>query len=270
MNVDGAPKWMPYYLVPFFTLSYPTSRPENPDSFPTSYYYTTGLLDGCIVISSIAVMALLRDVTRVFVLEPFAQWFLTRSRAFEPTRDATPQGMSNGNKNALVIEKSDLVRKKRREERQIRRSVLRFAEQGWSVIYYSILWSYGLVSASYFRCLTLLTSLQYIHTSLPTSPFNPEKVWQGYPHTPVAGPIKLYYLIQTGFYFHQILILHAEARRKDHYQMLLHHIITIVLMILSFIYNFTRVGCLIIVLMDYCDIWLPVSLHTDRSLLIRN
>ena len=58
---------------------------------------------------------------------------------------------------------------------------------------------------------------------------------------------------------HQILILNAEARRKDHIQMMAHHIITVFLMVTSYFTNFTRVGCVIMVLMDCCDIFLPVS-----------
>lgn len=100
---------------------------------------------------------------------------------------------------------------------------------------------------------------QYIHCNLPTAPFNPEKLWIGYPHVVLAGPIKLYYVVQTAFYLHQILILNAEVHRKDHVQMMLHHIITIALLLTSYFYNFTRVGCLILLLMDFCDIFLPVS-----------
>lgn len=40
--------------------------------------------------------------------------------------------------------------------------------------------------------------------------------------------------------------------------MLSHHVITIALMVASYFYNFTRVGCLLMVLMDTCDIFLPV------------
>ena len=57
---------------------------------------------------------------------------------------------------------------------------------------------------------------------------------------------------------HQVLILNAEARRKDHWQMMSHHIITIALKVLSYFYNFTRVGCLIMVLMDTSDVVFPV------------
>ena len=57
---------------------------------------------------------------------------------------------------------------------------------------------------------------------------------------------------------HQVLILNAEAWRKDHCQMMTHHIITITLMVLSYFYNFTRVGCLVMLLMDTSDVVFPV------------
>lgn len=79
-----------------------------------------------------------------------------------------------------------------------------------------------------------------------------------YPHIPLPGVIKFYYLSQTAFYLHQILILNAEARRKDHVQMMMHHIITIILLVTSYFYNYTRAGCLILVLMDPCDVFLSV------------
>lgn len=80
----------------------------------------------------------------------------------------------------------------------------------------------------------------------------------GYPHIPLPGVVKFYYISQTAFYFHQILILNAEARRKDHVQMMTHHVITIILLVASYYYNLTRIGCLILVLMDPCDISLSV------------
>jgi acyl-CoA-dependent ceramide synthase len=64
--------------------------------------------------------------------------------------------------------------------------------------------------------------------------------------------------MQISLYVHLVLLLNAEAPRKDHWQMMAHHVITIVLIVLSYAYNITRVGCLIIVLMDWCDIFLPV------------
>jgi hypothetical protein len=88
--------------------------------------------------------------------------------------------------------------------------------------------------------------------------FETDGLWLGYPHIPLPGPVKFYYLSQTAFYAHGMLVLNAEAHRKDHVQMMTHHVVTVVLMVCSYAYNFTRVGCVIMVLMDWCDIWLPV------------
>ena len=98
-----------------------------------------------------------------------------------------------------------------------------------------------------------------MHRHLPTSVLNPINVWTNYPHTPLAGTVKFYYLLQTACYIHQVLILNAEARRKDHWQMMAHHVITVALQVTSYFYNYTRVGCLVMVLMDLCDMFLPVS-----------
>lgn len=57
----------------------------------------------------------------------------------------------------------------------------------------------------------------------------------------------------------QIITINLEARRKDYWQMFTHHIITTILMSLSYILNFTRIGSAILCTMDVVDILLPVS-----------
>lgn len=154
MNVERAPEWLPRYLVPFFTLSYPVPRPEHPDAFPNSDFYIPGLLDGCFIVTCIAIMAILRDFFRVFVMEPFAHWYLTREHLRLRGRSPEPKLVNgNGHDGAAlngnghgVNEKSALLLSKRKSDRAIRRSVLRFAEQSWSLIYYTVQWGYGIVS----------------------------------------------------------------------------------------------------------------------------
>jgi len=151
MNNLYALQWLPSYFIPFFTLSYPTATPVNPDSFPHSTYYKTGVLDGCFIITCIAVMAILRDVVRVFIMEPFARWKLTRSwhrsNALHLQQNGNKNGVMNGNGHAEHVNghyppKSIMSA---RDARKIHRSVLRFAEQGWSAIYYTVQWSFGFV-----------------------------------------------------------------------------------------------------------------------------
>jgi len=189
-------------------------------------------------------------------MEPFARWKLTRDLGL--SRKTTGYGKSsepmNGNANSNGYTTYANRSTTQKEDRKMHRKVIRFAEQGWSVIYYTLTWCYGL----------------YIHINLPTRLSDPTDLWLNYPHTPLPGPVKFYYLVQAAFYLHQLLILNAEARRKDHIQMMTHHIITIVLIGASYFTNFTRVGCVILVLMDWCDIWLPFAkmlLYIDLSTL---
>ncbi|KAL0949771.1 hypothetical protein HGRIS_009810 [Hohenbuehelia grisea] len=250
------------FVQPFFALQYPTEPPEHIDSFPDSKYYSTGCNDIYLIITCIAAMAILRDALRLGVFEPFARWKLSRDLRQRVERRAAEKSHSNGSANGMANGKVNGVangvangraanghanghapRATKKELQLVHRRVLRFAEQGWSVVYYTLQWLYGV----------------YVHRNLPTRILDPTDLWLNYPHFPLAGPLKFYYLTQTAFYFHQMLILNAEARRKDHYQMMLHHIITIALMAASYFYNFTRVGCLIMVLMDCSDIFLPLA-----------
>lgn len=45
--------------------------------------------------------------------------------------------------------------------------------------------------------------------------------------------------------------------------MMVHHVVTIALMTLSYTYNLTRVGCVVMVIMDCCDLIFPVSSILD-------
>jgi very-long-chain ceramide synthase len=142
-----APGWMPSYLVPFTTLSYPTSPPTNPDSFINSTYYSYGYLDLCFMVSIIAIMAVLRDALRLGVFEPFASWKLNRDLRLRTKALANANGngtngkVSNGNGHGPT---KSLVGTAQ-QRRKIHRTVLRFAEQGWQTTYYPCQWLFGLV-----------------------------------------------------------------------------------------------------------------------------
>lgn len=153
MNVTLTPAWLSPFITPFISLSYPTDPPAAPDSFKDSSYYGNGLLDGCLIITCIAVMAVLRDALRLGVFEPFARWYLTRTLKKTKSGQLTPpngdakkivgldskkNGVANGNGHAEVV-----ITK--REARKMQRSVMRFAEQGWECVYYTAQWSFGLV-----------------------------------------------------------------------------------------------------------------------------
>jgi acyl-CoA-dependent ceramide synthase len=145
--------------------------------------------------------------------------------------------------------------------------VVRFAEQGWSLAYWGVFWALGFVSFSLSLPNYLLYSVeswmiaqsQYIMQSSPYRNLRTEHFYIGYPHIQLKPLTKWYYLVQTSFWFSQIVVLNIEKKRKDHAQMFTHHIITSILIVLSLIFNFTRIGNAILCLMDFCDIFFALA-----------
>ena len=86
------------------------------------------------------------------------------------------------------------------------------------------------------------------------------QLWAGWPDRELSGLFKWYYLVQFAFWLQQILVVNIEKRRKDHVQMFTHHIITCALIFTSYGYHQTKVGNLILCLMDVVDLFLAVSM----------
>ncbi|PWN27608.1 LAG1-domain-containing protein [Jaminaea rosea] len=129
-----------------------------------------------------------------------------------------------------------------RDRKLWHKSVTRFAEQGWAVVFYIASWSLGL------------------HIAHQSSYWlNPSGFWQGHPHLELEGIVKFYYLTQCAYWFHMLIVINVEARRKDHWQMFSHHIITIALLVGSYRAHFTRVGNAVLCLMDPSDILLSLA-----------
>lgn len=88
--------------------------------------------------------------------------------------------------------------------------------------------------------------------------FNLPALWSDFPTRSMTGLMKWYYLAQFAFWLQQIVVVNIEEKRKDHWQMFTHHIITCALMLFSYGYYQTKVGNTILCLMDAVDLILPV------------
>ena len=88
---------------------------------------------------------------------------------------------------------------------------------------------------------------------------NLRQLWVGWPKRELDGLMKRYYLVQFAFWIQQILVVNIEERRKDYAQMFTHHVITCALMFTSYGYHQTKVGNVILCLMDGVDVVLSVS-----------
>lgn len=78
--------------------------------------------------------------------------------------------------------------------------------------------------------------------------------WEGWPYHQLPAIALFYYHIELGSYVHQLLW--TEVNLSDFWEMFAHHIITIALIVTSFITNYWRVGTSILFLHDLSDVFL--------------
>ncbi|KAJ6102978.1 hypothetical protein N7486_005405 [Penicillium sp. IBT 16267x] len=123
-----------------------------------------------------------------------------------------------------------------------KKDVIRFSEQAWLLCYYSVFWVLGVyiyVTSEYF--------------------LNPREMFTNWPSRELPGLVKWYILSQWAFWIQQLLVINIEERRKDHWQMLTHHLLTIGLLYTSYTLHLTRVANLVLILMDVVDIFFPLA-----------
>lgn len=184
--------------------------------------YAKGFKDALYVFTWVLIWTALRAAVMRYVLVPLGSRWVTRPK------------LSSSSSSAAVS--------RLRHRKVWEKNTMRFAEQSWSVIFYAAYWSLGLNIAYH-------------------SPywFQTAGLWTDHPHEELTGKVKFYYLTQCAFWFHQLIVINVEAPRKDHWQMFSHHIITICLIVGSYVSHFTRVGNAILILMDPSDIGLSAA-----------
>ncbi|KAJ3064258.1 Ceramide synthase 2 [Podochytrium sp. JEL0797] len=112
---------------------------------------------------------------------------------------------------------------------------LKFQTASWRALLYSI--SAGLGLFVFGRESWLFDSSQY---------------FAGYPHK-TSFLLKLYYNIGFGNYAYQLFSVFFEPRQSDFAQQVTHHIVTVILMLNSYVLGFTRSGGLTLLLHDVSD-----------------
>lgn len=73
--------------------------------------------------------------------------------------------------------------------------------------------------------------------------------------------LKLYYLLQFSYWLQQalVMLLRLEKPRKDYYELIAHHLVTLWLIGWSYLINLTMIGTTVFVCMDVPDTWLAMS-----------
>ncbi|KAF7727429.1 hypothetical protein EC973_007498 [Apophysomyces ossiformis] len=95
--------------------------------------------------------------------------------------------------------------------------------------------------------------------------FDSTYFWRDYPVTDYTKAFKYYYLLQYAYWLQQIFVLQVEAPRKDYRELVAHHINTLLLISLSYVCNFTRVGNAVFVCMDLPDALIALAKALNYS-----
>lgn len=120
-------------------------------------------------------------------------------------------------------------------------------ESAWKFLYYLCAWSYAFY--------VVILSGRYRFFQCPST------VWTGWSLN-ASPPADIYwmYMIQLGFYVHSLYAtVFLDAWRKDSVVMLVHHVLTLVLVSISYSLRYHNIGSLVLFVHDVCDILLEFT-----------
>ncbi|KYM77909.1 LAG1 longevity assurance like protein 5 [Atta colombica] len=127
-------------------------------------------------------------------------------------------------------------------------TLTKFCESCWRCFYYTYSFFYGLV---------VLWDKLWL--------WDIKYCFYNYPYHPVTDDVWWYYMISMSFYWALSFSQFFDVKRKDFWQMFIHHIATIALMCFSWVGNLTRIGSLVLLVHDSADILLEAAKMTKYA-----
>lgn len=134
------------------------------------------------------------------------------------------------------------------EQKDRKKQHVKFKESAWKCLYF--------LSASFFALAVIYKESWFTNTKMFwVGPG--EQVW---PDQKVKTKLKTFYMYTAGFYMYSILaILFWETRRSDFVVTVMHHVTTVVLIMLSYGLRFSRIGSVVLAIHDSSDVILEFS-----------
>jgi hypothetical protein len=120
------------------------------------------------------------------------------------------------------------------------KKIVKFVEAFWRAFFYT--------------CFCLLGYYALFVPETASWISDPAENWRNWPYHQINPTILLYYQIELGCYFHQLLW--TDRNHSDSLEMMIHHIVTISLIVISYLTNFFRVGTTILLIHDISDVFL--------------
>ncbi|KAI4503414.1 hypothetical protein M0802_001636 [Mischocyttarus mexicanus] len=120
--------------------------------------------------------------------------------------------------------------------------IKKFSESGWRCFYYTCMTTYGFI---------ILWNKPWF--------WDINQCYYNFPYHSISNDIWLYWLISIAFYSVSTITHFFETKRKDFWQVFIHHIITIAIILLIWIVNLLRVGSLILLVHDIPEVFLELA-----------
>jgi len=152
------------------------------------------------------------------------------------------------------LELREYIKKSREYDRGYKKLV-KFKEACWRDFIYSscILMGYVVLSGKEWPF-----DLSHCWVGWPIEKLNDEIDWikaepnkYNFEYTP---PMFWYYALQLGVYIHLSVYQFVDTKRSDFWEMFIHHIVTIALIVFSYLTGFNRVGCILMLTHDVSDV----------------
>lgn len=121
--------------------------------------------------------------------------------------------------------------------------LIKFSETFWRFMFYFTMFCYGGYALYDEECV-----------------WNREMCWHNFPSGhQLNSKMYWYYMIEMAFYVATTATQFFDVRRKDFWEMFVHHIMTILLMFGSYSMNYTKIGCVILIVHDSADFYLEFA-----------
>lgn len=127
-------------------------------------------------------------------------------------------------------------------------TLTKFCETSWRCIFYTFSFTYGLI---------ILWDKPYF--------WDFKHIWHGYPFQSLENDIWWYYMVSMAFYISLSISQFFDIRRKDFWQMFVHHVLTLLLISFSWVCNLYRAGALVLIIHDCGDIFLEAAKMTKYA-----
>lgn len=199
------------------------------------------------------IICVIRSLFVKYIFIPFGRYLNIKSRKVKiPFQNAVLEKMYKScRKFPSKLELQNLVKQTDLSQREIERwwsrrrlhdrpsNLEKFTENCWHFLFYSLNFIFGLC---------VLWNKSWL--------WNFIDMFRDYPNHSIDNGLWWYYNITLGFYISLSFLHFFETRRKDFWQMLIHHILTLALITVSWTVNAFRGGSLVIFIHDIADVLL--------------